>query len=64
VVPTRLRFPEDGPVLVRGDLDIDGKPETRAACAAAGSPPINRIATRSGACRDWRYEAEQPGPPR
>jgi uncharacterized Fe-S cluster protein YjdI len=36
VVPTRIRFPEDGPMLVRGNLDIDGTPETNRIAIAAG----------------------------
>jgi CDGSH-type Zn-finger protein len=47
-VPTRIRLPEDGPMLVRGNLDIDGKPETRAALCRCGESANNRIATAAG----------------
>jgi uncharacterized Fe-S cluster protein YjdI/CDGSH-type Zn-finger protein len=57
VVPTRIRFPEDGPMLIRGDLDIDGEPETRAALCRCGESANQPYCDRSGACRDWRYES-------
>jgi uncharacterized Fe-S cluster protein YjdI/CDGSH-type Zn-finger protein len=61
VVPTRIRFPEDGPMLVRGDLDIDGKAETRAALCRCGESASRPYCDRRGACRDWRYESERNG---
>jgi CDGSH-type Zn-finger protein len=51
-------------MLVRGDLDIDGKTETRAAlwrCRESANQPY---CDRSGACRRWCYESEESGPQR
>jgi uncharacterized Fe-S cluster protein YjdI len=55
-VLTRVRLPDDGPLLIDGDIELDGKRETRAAlcrCWASGNQPY---CDRSGPCRDWRYE--------
>jgi hypothetical protein len=30
-VPTRVRIPDEGPLLIDGDIELDGKRETRAA---------------------------------
>jgi uncharacterized Fe-S cluster protein YjdI len=57
-VPTRVRLPEDGPLLIDGDIELDGKRETRAAlcrCWASGNQPY---CDRSGPCGDWRYESD------
>jgi uncharacterized Fe-S cluster protein YjdI len=57
-VPTRVRLPDDGPLLIDGDIELDGKRETRAAlcrCWASGNQPY---CDRSGPCRDWRYEPD------
>jgi uncharacterized Fe-S cluster protein YjdI/CDGSH-type Zn-finger protein len=56
-VPTRIEFPKDGPMLVTGDLEIDGKRETRAALCRCGKSSNQPYCDRSGTCRDWRYEA-------
>lgn len=57
-VPTRVRLPDDGPLLIDGDIELEGKRETRAAlcrCWASGNQPY---CDRSGPCRDWRYEPD------
>ena len=55
-VPTRIRLPEGGPMLIDGDLELDGKRETRAALCRCGSSANQPYCDRSGACRDWAYE--------
>jgi len=57
-VPTRIRFAEGGPVLVDGDLELDGTRETRAALCRCGDSANQPYCDRSGPCRDWKY---QPG---
>jgi uncharacterized Fe-S cluster protein YjdI len=59
VVPTRIEFPKNGPMLVRGDLEIEGERELRAALCRCGESSNQPYCDRSGACRDWRYESEQ-----
>jgi uncharacterized Fe-S cluster protein YjdI len=57
-VPTRVRIPHDGPLLIDGDIELDGKRETRAAicrCSASTNQPYCDL---SGPCRDWRYEPD------
>jgi uncharacterized Fe-S cluster protein YjdI len=57
-VPTRIRAIEGGPLLIAGDLELDGRAETRAAlcrCEQSRNPPY---CDRSGRCRDWRYEPD------
>jgi uncharacterized Fe-S cluster protein YjdI len=57
-VPTRVRVPDDGPLLIDGDIELDGKRETRAAlcrCSASGNQPY---CDRSGPCRGWHYERD------
>jgi CDGSH-type Zn-finger protein len=46
-------------MLVRGDLEIDGKAETRAALCRCGQSANQPYCDRSGACRDWRYGSEE-----
>jgi uncharacterized Fe-S cluster protein YjdI/CDGSH-type Zn-finger protein len=57
-VPTRIEFPKGGPTLVSGDLEIDGKRETRAALCRCGESSNQPYCDRSGTCRDWRYDSE------
>jgi uncharacterized Fe-S cluster protein YjdI/CDGSH-type Zn-finger protein len=56
VVPTRVRMPAGGPVLIAGDLEIDGEPETRAALCRCGRSQDEPFCDGSGACADWQYE--------
>ena len=55
-VPTRVRLPEGGPLLLDGDLELDGKRETRAAVCRCGQSSNQPYCDRSGPCRDWEYE--------
>jgi len=55
-VPTRVRLPEDGPLLLEGDLELDGKRETRAAICRCGQASNQPYCDRSGPCREWEYE--------
>lgn len=54
-VPTRIRFPEGGPLLIEGDLELDGKRETRAAICRCGESANQPYCDRSGPCRQWQY---------
>jgi uncharacterized Fe-S cluster protein YjdI len=56
VSPTRVRLPAGGPVLIAGDLEIDGVKETRAALCRCGSSQDQPFCDGSGECRDWHYE--------
>lgn len=56
VAPTRVRLPAGGPVLVAGDLEIDGVRETRAALCRCGASQDQPFCDGSGECRDWHYE--------
>jgi Divergent 4Fe-4S mono-cluster/Iron-binding zinc finger CDGSH type len=54
-VPTRVGLPDGGPLLLEGDLELDGKRETRAAlcrCAESANQPY---CDHSGSCREWEY---------
>ena len=55
-VPTRIRLPEGGPLLLEGNLELDGKRETRAAICRCGQSSNEPYCDRSGACRQWEYE--------
>jgi uncharacterized Fe-S cluster protein YjdI/CDGSH-type Zn-finger protein len=55
-VPTRIRLPDAGPLLIDGDLEIDGKRETRAALCRCGQSANQPYCDRSGACSGWEYE--------
>jgi uncharacterized Fe-S cluster protein YjdI len=55
-VPTRIRLPEGGPLLLEGDLELDGKRETRAAICRCGLSSNQPYCDRSGPCREWEYE--------
>jgi uncharacterized Fe-S cluster protein YjdI len=55
-VPTRVRLPEDGPLLLDGDLELDGKRETRAAICRCGKSSNQPYCDHSGPCREWEYE--------
>jgi CDGSH-type Zn-finger protein len=46
-------------MLVRGNLDVDGTPETRAALCRCGESTNQPYCDRSGACRDWRYKSQE-----
>ena len=56
VAPTRVRLPAGGPVLIAGDLEIDGVRETRAALCRCGQSQDQPFCDGSGACGDWHYE--------
>jgi uncharacterized Fe-S cluster protein YjdI len=56
VVPTRVRRPPGGPVLIAGDLEIDGVAETRAALCVCGSSQSQPFCDGSGECASWHYE--------
>jgi uncharacterized Fe-S cluster protein YjdI len=53
---TRIRLPQGGPLLIDGDLELDGKRETRAAICRCGQSSNQPYCDRSGPCRDWKYE--------
>jgi uncharacterized Fe-S cluster protein YjdI len=55
-VPTCVRLPEGGPLLIEGDLELDGKRETRAAICRCGQSANEPYCDRSGPCRQWEYE--------
>jgi len=55
-VPTRIRAPERGPLLIDGDLELDGERETRAAICRCGQSANQPYCDRGGPCRDWQYE--------
>lgn len=55
-VPTRIRLPQGGPVLIAGDLDLDGKAETRAAVCRCGQSSNQPYCDHGGSCEGWRYE--------
>ncbi|HEY2181252.1 MAG TPA: (4Fe-4S)-binding protein [Solirubrobacteraceae bacterium] len=55
-VPTRVRLPDGGPLLIEGDLELDGKQETRAAVCRCGQSSNQPYCDRSGPCREWEYE--------
>ena len=59
-VPTRLRLPEDGPLLIEGDLELDGERETRAAICRCGQSSNQPYCDRTGPCRQWVYEPGRP----
>jgi uncharacterized Fe-S cluster protein YjdI len=59
-VPTRIRIANGGPLLIEGDLELDGKKETRAAICRCGESSNEPYCDRSGQCRQWEYEQ---GPP-
>jgi uncharacterized Fe-S cluster protein YjdI len=61
-IPTRIRLPESGPLLIEGDLELNGKRETRAAICRCGQSSNQPYCDRSGPCRQWEYEPG--GPPR
>jgi uncharacterized Fe-S cluster protein YjdI len=61
-VPTRVRRPEGGPLLLEGDLDLDGAKETRAAICRCGQSSNQPYCDRSGHCREWEYEPGERSP--
>jgi uncharacterized Fe-S cluster protein YjdI len=58
-VPTRIRLPENGPLLVEGDLELEGERETRAALCRCGQSENQPYCDRGGPCREWKYQPEQ-----
>jgi len=54
--PTRVSLPDAGPLLIAGDLELDGKPETRAALCRCGQSQNQPFCDRNGSCRDWEYQ--------
>jgi uncharacterized Fe-S cluster protein YjdI len=58
-VPTRIRLPEGGPLLLEGDLELEGRRETRAAICRCGQSQNEPYCDRSGPCRHWRYEPDR-----
>jgi uncharacterized Fe-S cluster protein YjdI len=58
-VPTRIRLPPDGPLLIEGDLELDGQRETRAALCRCGQSANQPYCDRSGSCQGWEYEPER-----
>jgi uncharacterized Fe-S cluster protein YjdI len=57
-VPTRVRLPQGGPLLLEGDLELDGRRETRAALCRCGQSMNQPYCDRGGPCRQWQYEPE------
>jgi uncharacterized Fe-S cluster protein YjdI len=58
-VPTRIRLPDGGPLLLEGDLELEGKRETRAAICRCGRSSNQPYCDRSGPCRQWEYEPDR-----
>lgn len=58
-VPTRVRLPEGGPMLLEGDLELDGQRETRAALCRCGKSGNQPYCDSSGPCQQWAYEPER-----
>ena len=58
-VPARIRLPEGGPLLLEGDLELEGRRETRAAICRCGQSENQPYCDRSGPCRQWRYEPDR-----
>jgi uncharacterized Fe-S cluster protein YjdI/CDGSH-type Zn-finger protein len=58
-VPTRVRLTEGGPLLLDGDLELDGKRETRAALCRCGKSANQPYCDRSGPCQQWDYEPDR-----
>jgi CDGSH-type Zn-finger protein len=56
-VPTRIRLSAGGPLLIEGDLELDGKPETRAALCRCGASANQPYCDGSGPCKDWEYQS-------
>jgi uncharacterized Fe-S cluster protein YjdI len=54
-VPTRVRLPAGGPILLAGDLDLEGTSETRAALCRCGQSGNQPFCDRGGPCREWEY---------
>jgi uncharacterized Fe-S cluster protein YjdI len=57
--PTRIRLAKDGPLLLEGDLELDGKRETRAAICRCGQSANEPYCDHSGPCREWKYEPDR-----
>jgi uncharacterized Fe-S cluster protein YjdI/CDGSH-type Zn-finger protein len=57
-VPTRIRRPENGPLLIEGDLELAGDRETRAALCVCNRSENQPYCDGGGSCRDWKYESE------
>jgi uncharacterized Fe-S cluster protein YjdI len=55
-VPTRIRLPQGGPLPIEGDLELDGKKETRAAICRCGQSANQPYCDRSGPCQQWEYD--------
>jgi predicted DNA-binding protein (MmcQ/YjbR family) len=51
-------MPAGGPLLIEGDLELDGRRETRAALCRCGQSANQPYCDRGGPCRDWSYEAD------
>lgn len=58
-VPTRVRVPEGGPLIIEGDLELDGRRETRAAVCRCGQSSNAPYCDRNGPCRDWEYVTDR-----
>jgi uncharacterized Fe-S cluster protein YjdI len=58
-VLTRDRLPEGGPLLIEGDLELEGTRETRAAICRCGQSSNEPYCDRSGPCRQWEYDRNQ-----
>jgi uncharacterized Fe-S cluster protein YjdI len=57
-VPTRVHLPDGGPLLLEGDLELEGKPETRAALCRCGKSANQPYCDHSGTCELWEYEQD------
>lgn len=54
-VPTKVNLPEQGPLLIAGELELDGESETRAALCRCGQSKNQPFCDHSGSCHDWEY---------
>ena len=55
VAPTEVTALPGGPLLLRGDLQVSGEHETRAALCSCGSTANAPYCDGSGTCADWPH---------
>ena len=61
VQPTRVTVTPDGPILIAGDLLINGQAETRAALCRCQSTANAPYCDHSGSCASWHYDEAPRG---
>ena len=55
--PTQVTSRPGGPLLLRGDLDVNGERELRAALCSCGSTANAPYCDGQGTCADWPHPA-------